>query len=278
MGGDEPDQFQQGTYMLLIESYLFEADADVDVEMVMRGQVYGLFGTDNLRRDIRVELLWGLPIVLAFGILGAVLTNILSMVIAAIGAWFGGWVDNLVQRITEINLALPAFPISLLIFIMYSKSIWTILIVTVVLSIFGPGIKSYRSTFLEIRESPFIEAARSYGANDWRLIFRYMLPKISSILIPRIVVAMPSFVFLEASLAYLGVSDPVFPTWGKLILETVFMRRGTTYTLDPENMLYYSHIYLSILIPIVVLILLAVSSNALGSHLEKYLNPKLRES
>jgi peptide/nickel transport system permease protein len=250
----------------------------VDVEMVIRGQVYGLFGTDNLRRDIRVELLWGLPIVLAFGILGAVMTNILSMLIAAIGAWFGGGLDNLIQRITEVNMALPAFPISLLIFIMYSKSIWVILIVTVALSIFGPGIKSYRSTFLEIRESPFIEAALAYGANDWRLIFRYMVPKISSILIPRIVVAIPSFVFLEASLAYLGVSDPVFPTWGKLILDTVFMKRGSTYSLSPENMLFYSHIYFSILIPVAVLILLAVSSNALGSNLEKYLNPKLRDS
>lgn len=278
MGWAGEDEIVKGTYRLEIEAFFFEPDAELDVELVMRGEVYGIFGTDSYRRDIRIELLWGLPIVLAFGVLGAVITNILSMTIAAASAWYGGWLDNLIQRVTELNMALPAFPISLLIFTMYSKSIWMILLVTVTLSIFGSGLKSYRSTFLEVREAAYIEAAIAYGAKDGRLIFRYMVPRIVSILIPRIVVDFPSFVFLEAALAFLGLSDPVFPTWGKMILGSIFNLRGTSYSFSPENMMRYTQFYFSILIPALVLIFLAISFNTLGGYLEKYLNPKLRDS
>lgn len=265
-----------GDYALVVEAFLFEVEADVDAEFVMRGQVFGLAGTDFKRRDVMIELLWGLPIVLAFGLLGAVMTNVLSMLIAAAGAWYGGWVDGLLQRITELNMALPAFPISLMVFVMYSKSIWVILVVTVALGIFGSGVKTYRATFLQIKEAMYIEAARAYGASDARIVLRYMLPRIVPVLAPQIIVAIPGFVFLEASLAYLGVSDPVFPTWGKLLMETFFVTRGTNIAFDPANMLYYTHFYAGVLVPALLLILLALSFNTLGTYLEKVLNPRLK--
>ena len=118
----------------------------------------------------------------------------------------------------------------------------------------------------------------AYGAKDRRLIFRYMMPRIVSVLVPKIIVDMPSFVFMETSLAYLGMSDPVFPTWGKLILGTIFNLRGTSYSFSPENMFRYTNLYFSIIIPVLTLIFLAISFNTLGSYLEKYLNPKLRET
>ncbi len=274
--GDPDGAVLQGEYALVVEAFLFEPEADLDAEFVMRGQVFGLAGTDIKRRDIMVELLWGLPIVLAFGLLGAVMTNVLSMLIAAAGAWYGGWLDGLLQRITELNMALPAFPISLMVFVMYSKSIWVILVVTVALGIFGSGVKTYRATFLQIKEAMYIEAARAYGASDARIVLRYMLPRIVPVLAPQVIVAIPSFVFLEASLAFLGVSDPVFPTWGKLLVETFFVTRGTNIAFDPANMLYYTHFYTGVLVPALLLILLALSFNTLGTYLEKVLNPRLK--
>ena len=90
----------------------------------MYGQVYGLAGTDHLRRDLMVALLWGMPIALAFGLLAALGTTITTMIIAAVGAWYGGWVDELIQRITEVNLVLPFLPILIMIGTFYSRSIW----------------------------------------------------------------------------------------------------------------------------------------------------------
>ena len=161
----------KGAYQLKISGITFEKDSDLDAEFVLYGQVYGMAGTDHLRRDIGVALLWGAPIALSFGLIAALGTTITTMIIAACGVWFGGWVDELIQRITEVNMVLPFLPILIMVGAFYSRSLWVILAVTVALSIFGAGIKAYRSTFLQIKESPYIEAARAYGAGSGRIIF-----------------------------------------------------------------------------------------------------------
>ena len=69
-----------------------------------------------------------------------------------------------------------------------------------------------------MREAPYIEAARAYGAGGRRIVLRYMIPRIMALLIPRIIILVPGYVFLEATLAFLGVSDPLLPTWSKLIV------------------------------------------------------------
>lgn len=209
----------KGTHEVKVSAFVFEEDADVDVKFVLYGQVFGLAGTDGRRRDMKVPLLWGLPIALSFGLLAAFGTSISSIVIAAVGAWFDGWVDALIQRITEVNMILPFLPVSIMVYVLYSKSFWMILGVTILLSIFGTSIKNYRALFLQVREAPYIEAAQSYGASNGRIITRYLIPRVISVLVPQIVIMVPGYVFLEASLAFLGVSDPVLPTWGKLIVE-----------------------------------------------------------
>jgi peptide/nickel transport system permease protein len=115
----------KGVYTLQLSGLVFEEDSDINTELVLYGQVYGLAGTDANRRDLTVALLWGTPIALAFGLIAAVVTSVIGMILAAIGAWYGGWVDKLVQFFTEVNLVLPFFPISLMIYILYSKSIWS---------------------------------------------------------------------------------------------------------------------------------------------------------
>ena len=83
-----------GRYLLQIDGLVFEEDADLDAEMILYGKVYGLAGTDHMRRDLMVALQWGAPIALAFGFLGAIATTLASMMLAAIGVWFGGRVDQ----------------------------------------------------------------------------------------------------------------------------------------------------------------------------------------
>ena len=132
---------QKGLYKLQVRGQTFEAASDINVEFVFHGQSYGLAGTDHARRDLMVGLLWGAPIALAFGLLAAVATSILSMAIAAIGAWYGGWLDELIQRITEVNLVLPFLAILIMVGTFYTTSIWTILGVTILLSIFTGAVK-----------------------------------------------------------------------------------------------------------------------------------------
>ncbi|MCJ7694075.1 MAG: ABC transporter permease [Anaerolineaceae bacterium] len=261
---DESQTPIKGIYQIEVEAIAFEENSSVESEFVLTGQLYGWAGTDHLRRDLTLPLMWGIPIALAFGLLAAVGTSVLTMAIAAVGAWYGGWVDGLIQRITEINIILPFLSILIMIGTFYSRSIWTILGATIALSIFTGGIKFYRATFIQIKESTYIEAARAYGAKDGRIIFRYLVPRIIPLLIPGLVSAVPAFVFLEASLALLGIGDPVIPTWGKTINEAY-----------GQGALYRGWYYW-ILEPAALLMLTGLGFAMLGFALDRIFNPRLR--
>ena len=255
----------KGTYEMQISTLVFGKDDDIDAELVIYGQVQGLAGTDHRRRDLMVALLWGTPIALSFGLLAAAGTSLTTMFFAALGTWFGGWLDELIQRITEINLVLPVLPILIMVGTFYSKSIWTMLGVIILLSIFGGAVKTFRATFLQVKQDPYIEAAQAYGASNARIIFLYLIPRIIPLLLPGLVVLVPSFVFLEASLSVLGLGDPVLPTWGKIINDAY-----------NNGALFQGHYYW-LLEPSLLLMLTGLSFSLVGFALDRVFNPKLRE-
>lgn len=254
----------KGRHTLLVKAFVFEQDADVDAEFTLYGQVHGLAGTDNRRRDLTVALMWGTPIALAFGVLAALATTISSVLIAGVSVWYGGWVDSLLQRITEVNMVLPFLPVAIMVFTLYSRSFWVILGVVVILSIFGTAIKNYRAIFLQVKQDGYIEAAQAYGASDRRIIFRYMLPRIGTYLLPQMLILIPAYVFLEATLAFLGVSDPDLPTWGKVIVDA--LEYGI-----------YSGDYYWVLEPLGLLLITAFAFLLLGYAMERVFDPRLKD-
>ena len=254
----------KGQYILNLKVLTFEKDADVKAEFVVYGQVAGWAGTDHQRRDIGVALLWGTPIALSFGLLAALGTTVTTMFIAAVGVWYAGWVDSVIQRITEVNLVLPFLSILIMVGVFYSRSIWAILGVTIALGIFGGSIITYRSVFLQVKESPYIEAARAYGAGNMRIILFYLIPRIIPLLIPQLVTLIPTYVFLEASLAVLGLGDPILPTWGKVITDAI------------ANGALFQNQYYWVLEPAFLLMLTGLAFAMLGFVLDRIFNPKLR--
>ncbi len=251
----------KGEYELRVSGLMFEDVLELDAEFIIHGQIHGLAGTDSRRRDLMVAVLWGTAVALAFGFLAAIGTTLITMLIAATGAWFGGWIDDLLQRITEVNMVLPFLPVSLMIFTLYSKSFWVLLGVVVLLNIFGSVLKSYRAIFLQTKQAAFIEAAQAYGASDGRIIFRYLIPRVAPILIPQVIILIPSYVFLESALAFLGLSDPVLPTWGKLV-HAAF---STGVFVGPYHL---------VLLPAVILMVTGLAFALVGYALDRVLNPK----
>lgn len=259
---DSP-QVVRGNYQLQMEVIAFEEDSDVNAELILLGHTYGLAGTDYLRRDLIVPLLWGMPFALLIGLVGSVLTTVLSMVLAAVSVWFGGWVDDLVQRITEVNLILPVLAIAVLAVAFLGVSVWTILVIIMLLNVFGTPLKSFRAALLQIKDAPYIEAARAYGAGNWRIILRYMVPKIIPVLVPQLIILIPSFVFLEATLGLFNITTGL-PTWGTIIYQG--LTRGAMY-----GSRYW------VVQPIILLLLTGFAFALLGFALEQVLNPRLRE-
>ncbi len=259
--GDAP---VKGAYRLQISGLFFEEAGDLEARFVVLGQVHGLAGTDHLRRDLMMGLLWGTPTALAFGLLGALLTGIGTLLLAAVGAWFGGALDAAIQRLTEINLALPALPILAMVAKFYTLSIWYLLAAAVLLNIFSSSLKSYRAILLQAKTAPYITAALAYGAGDGRIIRAYLIPRIAQVVIPQMVILAPAYVFLEAALAFLGRSDPALPTWGKIIHDAHV--NGA--------LLYGNHYW--ILLPACLLLLLSLAFALVGRDLERVLDPRLR--
>lgn len=276
MGGEQPEValFQEpgsippapwkGDYSIEIEGITFEPGSDINAEFLAFGEVSGIAGTDHLRRDLLIPLLWGTPVALLFGLLAAVGTTIISMAIAAVSTWYGGWLDNVTQRIVEINMILPFLPILIMVGTFYSRSIGTILGTVIILGVFGSQIKTFRAMFLQTKESPYIEAAKAYGASDSRIVFQYMIPRIIPVLIPQFILLIPSYVFLEASLAILGLGDPILPTWGKIIDDAY------------ANGALYNGWYYWVLQPSFLLMFTGLAFAMVGFALDRIFNPRLR--
>jgi peptide/nickel transport system permease protein len=253
-----------GTYEIIVEGVAFEETSSLDAEVIVFGHVYGWAGTDHRRRDISIALMWGAPVALTFGLLSALGTTIITMIIAAVGTWYGGWIDEVIQRITEVNLILPFLSILIMIGTFYSKSLWVMLIAVILLSIFGGAIKGFRAVFLQIKEAPYVEAARAYGASNWRIIMQYLVPRIVPLLIPQLVILIPANVFLEASLNIINLGDPVLPTWGKLIQNGV------------ANGALTQGYYYWVLEPAFVLLVTGLSFALVGFSMDRIFNPRLR--
>jgi peptide/nickel transport system permease protein len=262
-GGERP-QVLHGRYRLTIDAILFEEDATIEADLVLYGRVHGIAGTDHQRRDLMVALMWGTPVALAFGLLAAVGTTITTLIIAAAGVWYGRWVDALIQRLTEVNMILPMLPILVMIGTLYSTSLWVMLGAVIALGIFSAGIKMYRAMLLPIRGAYYIEAARAYGAGSWRIILRYMIPRVLPVLIPGFVTLVPTFVFLEAVLALLGLGDPLLPTWGRVLNDAL-----------GQSAPYHGYYYW-LLAPSALLILTGLGFAMLGFALDRIFNPRLR--
>ncbi len=252
-----------GRYAMVLEAVVPEG-YKVETRLVVYGEVHGLAGTDDRRRDLTVALLWGTPLALVFGLLGAVGANIATFVLAGVGTWFGGKLDALFQRLTQLNMLLPTLPILIMIGQFYSRSLWLMLGIIILLSVFSASMLTYRAMFLQAKEAPYIEAAKAYGASNSRIIFRYLLPRIVPVLLPQFVLVIPAFVFLEASLAVIGLGDPLLPTWGKLINDA----RGA-------DALYKGYYYW-VVQPAVALMFTGFGFALIGYALDRIFNPRLR--
>ena len=251
-----------GIYRVRAELLTTGEDVSLEGRLILYGRVHGIAGTDGEGRDLSIPLLWGTPIALIFGILATLGTTIISFVVAAIGAWFGGFTDAAIQRMTEVSMMLPMLPILMMIGRFFSSSLWVILGCVVALGILTASVKTYRAAFLQLREAPYIEAARCYGAKGFRIVFRYLMPSLIPVMLPSLVLGIPRFVFLEASLAVLGLSDPQLPTWGKVL------------SLG-RDAIYVGHLHM-VAEPAGLLLLTGLSFSMLGYSLDRVFNPRLR--
>ena len=186
-----------------------------------------LFGTDGLGRDYLSNVIWGIQTSAEVGCVVALLSSVLGLVIGALAGYFGGWLDNLLMRLTDLVLTLPALAI-LLVAAKFTGSgnQWHI---TFILALFfWTGLaRVVRGVFLSLREKEYVEAAKAGGAGDLRIMFRHILPNTLGPIIVNGTLAVASAILTEAALSFLGLGIQNKPSLGVLI-----NTQGETYPQD----------------------------------------------
>ncbi len=177
------------------------------------------FGTDKLGRDVYSRVLWGAREVI---IIPGVATSIAVTIGAIIGmgtAYFGGWIDEVISRLLDSLLSIPALLLALVMLGVLGPS--PIGIVIVIVLLYVPIVaRVIRSATLNIRSSGFIEAARLRGEANWYILFREILPGVLPALTVEAALRFSYAIFLTASLGFLGLGvQPPSPDWGRMVNE-----------------------------------------------------------
>ncbi len=191
----------------------------VDTDPVHK-RVY-ILGTDSLGRDMLSRTIYGGRISIAIGLIGTVTALLLGVVIGAVAGYAGGRVDNVIMRFVDIMYGLPYMLIVIILMAIMGRNVF-ILFVAIALVSWLSIARVVRGQIISLKNSEFVQAARSMGASSWRIIWKHLLPNTIGIIIVYSSLSLPSFIMNESFLSFLGlgVSAPL-ASWGSLVSEGV---------------------------------------------------------
>lgn len=217
-------------------------------------------GTDNSGRDIAAQIFHGARISLLIGCVATVIAVTIGIIIGAVAGYYGGHVDTILMRLTEAFQTLPNFLLLLLLVAVFGSTITVVTVAIGFVSWPAPA-RLTRSEFLSLRTREFVQAGKSLGLADWKIIFREILPNALPPVIVYASVVMALAILLESALAFLRLSDPNVASWGNLIGLGRDVLRVQWYVSA---------------IPGVAILLTVLGVSLVGQGLNDALNPKLR--
>jgi len=225
-------------------------------------------GTDSLGRDILARLMSGGRVSLFIGIFASLFSVLFGIALGGVAGFFGGALDSLLMRFTDLISGLPFLLCMILLNVVLNvgpgeSGVTALMISLVILSWTGPA-RLVRGQILQIRNSEFIHAARMMGAKPGYLIVRHMLPNLIGVILVTLTFQIPSAIFTEAFLSFigLGVASPA-TSWGSMCNEAI------------QTLLTRPYEFFA---PAVVISLTVLSFNLLGDGLRDALDPKLRSN
>jgi peptide/nickel transport system permease protein len=221
-----------------------------------------LFGTDNFGRDMFSRVIYGARISLYVGLGATLISAALATVLGAISGYFGGPFDYILQRFVDTAQSIPALIMLIGVLVVLGPSINNVM--AAIAFRFALSLSRVtRGDVIVARSTPYVDAARSIGGTDMRILFRHILPNIFPTVIVLISTSIGVVIVAEASLSFLGYGvPPPNPTWGGMMSSS-----GRTYMLIAPWML---------IAPTIALSLVVFAMNMLGDALRDELDPRMR--
>ena len=193
-------------------------------------QTVYFLGSDRIGRDVFSRLIYGTRISLSIGLVGVVISLFLGIFLGGISGYYGGAIDTVIQRLVEIVSAMPTIPLWMGLAAAIPLTWPPALVyftVTGIVSLLGwtSLAREVRGRFFALRDEDFVTAARLDGSSEMRLIFRHMLPSITSHLLAMVTLAVPAMIIAETSLSFLGIGlKPPVVSWGVLLQDAQNLR------------------------------------------------------
>ncbi|QUH18755.1 ABC transporter permease [Alkaliphilus sp. B6464] len=236
--------------------------ARIDVyELKNAKDQYFWFGTDSLGRDQWTRLWRGSRVSLMIAFLAVIINVCIGVVYGSISGYYGGMTDMLMQRFIEIISAIPTIVLVMLLMMFLGSGIFSFVLAFVFTGWIGMS-RMIRAQFYKYKGQEYVLASRTMGAKDSKLIFRHILPNAIGPLITQATLAIPSAIFLESTLSYLGLGiGAPEPSIGNLLAE--------------GQKVLLNHPHLTIF-PAVVISILMLSFNLFGNGLRDAFDPTLR--
>ncbi|MDR1514474.1 MAG: ABC transporter permease [Synergistaceae bacterium] len=221
-------------------------------------------GTDEMGRDIFRSTLAGARISLLVGITASAISIVIGAFVGLFSGYYHGLFSNLLMRVTDFFLALPVTPLIIVLASVFGQNL-LITIMVIGMTSWPSTARIVRSLVLSIRARQFVERVRAIGASDARILCVHILPNVMPLIYANTVLVIAGSVLAEATLAFLGLGDPVRVSWGTM-LHYAFVSgaagRGVWWYLLP---------------PGIGIVLLVLGFTLVGNTLDKILNPRLRE-
>jgi len=218
-------------------------------------------------------LIYGSRVSLFIGVLSAIFSTLIGLFVGLVAGYVGGVVDEGLMRFADLLLVMPTLPLFIVLVVALRAvgvfmSLWNLIII---ITLFGwmSFSRTVRSMVLSLRERAFVEAAKASGAGTMHIITRHILPNVFALVYITLATSVPGAIVLEASLSWLGLGDPLIPSWGKILYD--FNASGLAVTKGVADYWYW-------LFPACIAIaVLAAAFILMGYAMDEILNPRLRE-
>ena len=254
----------KGDYTFFVNLYSVNPDDKiVESELIIGGKAFGIMGTDELRRDLAIGLLWGTPLALFIGLTVSIASVVMGLLYGVYAGYKAKRTDEIMMRLNDVVYALPALPFLIILSVTISNSIF---LMVGFLMIFGwVGIaKVARSMSLQIKTHGYVDAANMMGQKDSKIILRHIVPQLLPYAFASIAISVPAAITTEAGLSFLGLGDPSFPTWGQILHD------ANTFGAAARGLWWW------IMPPGVMIAITGLAFVFIGNALDAIVNPKLK--